>query len=134
MHLYKSASVSDLIGKTLISVNGAEKDNDEIIFECSDGNKYKMYHEQECCEGVWIEDICGNIDDLIGSPLTMAEDASNELANATGLNSDWDYSYTWTFYKFATINGYVTIRWYGESNGYYSEDVDFVRIMDTEEK
>lgn len=82
-----------------------------------------MYHEQDCCEAVMIEDICGDVNSLVGNPLTMAEDISNIMGNPAV--DEWTDSCTWTWYKFATVKGYVTIRWYGESNGYYSECVDF---------
>jgi hypothetical protein len=119
-------SVSELKDKTITSINGMEKGSDEIIFLCSDGSKYKMYHEQDCCENVAIEDVCGNISDLIGSELLIAEEATNE-SELSALR-EYDESYTWTFYKFATRNGYVDLRWYGTSNGYYSESVYFVKL------
>jgi hypothetical protein len=120
--------IEQLLGKTLLYVE--KIDNEEIIFAATDGERYKMYHEQDCCEDVYIEDIIGELDDLVGAPILMAEEVTegSHQKNATAPAWEGDDSYTWTFYKLATAKGYVTIHWYGSSNGYYSESVDFMRI------
>ena len=95
--------------------------NDAVIFSFTDGTKYELTHHQDCCESVWVEDIIGDLNDLVGSPLLMAEEAYEDA-------SDNDDSMTWSFYKFATAKGYVTIRFCGTSNGYYSETAGLYRI------
>ncbi len=112
------ASVSDLIGQVVVYI---EKGEDRLDFTTLDGSRYRMYHEQDCCECVCLEDIIGDLDDLIDTPMLLAEETSN---------SEYvDYeSTTWTFYKFSTVKGDVTLRWQGSSNGYYSESVDFEKI------
>lgn len=115
-----------ILGKTLVSVE--QKGDESIAFVTTDGERYQMYHDQDCCESVDIEDVCGDLDDLVGSPLLMAEEVQYEGNVTPGecvAPELSDYSFTWTFYKFATVKGYVTIRWFGTSNGYYSESVTF---------
>lgn len=118
------AELSVLIGKVLSKV---ENNGDELVFTTNDGRVFKMHHYQSCCENVRIEDIVGDLNDLIGDPLLVAEESTGETP------SDYKFgyeptSYTWTFYKFATRRGYVDIRWLGTSNGYYSEGVSFDEI------
>lgn len=122
----RAPQFSDLLGKTIVDIYGAEPDSEIIAFICDDGSKYLMYHEQDCCECVDVNDICGDVSCLLNTPLTKAE----KLVESSS-EKDWDErdeSYTWTFYHLATVKGYVTVRWYGESNGYYSESVDFVQV------
>lgn len=116
----------ELVGKTLVSVE-TNKEMDEITFITNEGEKFLMYHSQDCCEKVSIEDINGDLEDLIGTPILLAEEVTSE-ENPEGVTKEFQDSFTWTFYKLATIKGYVNIRWYGESNGYYSEDVSFKQI------
>jgi|ERR1035437_2750914 hypothetical protein len=122
----------ELIGKKFSKIEvqrGDTEKEDRIEFFLEDGNKYLMFHSQDCCEQVYIEDICGEIEDLVDSPILMAEEVSNsdDEEDCPDPDEHSDDSYTWTFYKFATIKGYVNIRWFGSSNGYYSESVDFVK-------
>ena len=101
---------------------------DVIVFLCDDGSKYMMYHEQDCCESVRVNDICGDVTRLLNHPITKAECVTHSDDPEHPATDKWDDSWTWTFYHLATIKGYVTIRWYGTSNGYYSEYVDFVKL------
>ena len=105
-----------MIGRTFRKVFASP---DEMIFEANDGTRFVFYHEQDCCETVRIEEIIGDLKDLTNRKLLQAE----EVSNADGPYPRAE-SYTWTFYKFATNRGSVTVRWLGESNGYYSESVD----------
>lgn len=120
-------NISVLLGQTLASVEATE---DEVLFTTAEGRKYKLYHGQDCCESVYIESIVGDLDNLIGSPITLAEEAESieNPPDAKPETIEYQDSFTWTFYKLATVKGYVDIRFYGESNGYYSESVYFKEI------
>lgn len=120
---YNNVDISVLLDKTLSKIEKIDDIDDELIFYTTDGEVYKMYHEQDCCEDVHIEDIIGDLEDLVESPITMAEETSNNEEESEDFESQ-----TWTFYKLATVKGYVTIRWHGSSNGCYSERVDFILL------
>ncbi len=118
-------SIEGLVGKTLSKIEGSVGD-ETMTFTTNSGLKYSMYHRQDCCESVEIEDICGDLKDLIGSPIISAFEKSSQDKNPDGVvPPEYQDSFTWTFYTIVTAKGTVTLRWYGESNGYYSETVTF---------
>ena len=117
-----------MVGKTIINIEG-KVGEERIVFFMEDGKKYVMLHHDDCCEYVRVEDIIGDLGDLIGSPLLAAEESTSRIGpDGKVLDGSNCESATWTFYKFATLKGYVTIRWLGESNGYYSESVSMEEI------
>ena len=113
--------MEQMLGKTFVQVTGSVGGY-EMLFETAEGERFMFAHSQDCCERVDINDIVGDLQDLVGEPLLLAE----EFQGVTPVDfNEMDHeSVTWTFYKFATRKGYVDVRWLGESNGYYSEGVD----------
>jgi hypothetical protein len=123
-------SIELLNGKTIIKIDlgydypdsmGGPQDHDRIEIECSDGSRFLWHHVSDCCEVVRLAEIVGDLDDLIGHQIISVEEVTESGENGDG-------TYTWTFYKIQSTRGHVTFRWLGESNGYYSESVDFSEL------
>lgn len=117
--------LAEIIGKTCVSVT--QTGDESITFVTTEGTEFVMYYEADCCAQCSINDVSGDLQDLVGSPLLIAECVTSDegaILSESGYEPD---SFTWTFYKFATAKGHVTVRWYGTSNGYYSETATFIR-------
>lgn len=115
----KKCAVSELTGLVLSTVVVGKE---EISFVTKCGRKFRLFHDQDCCESVTVEDVVGDVIDLLGEPLVLAEESTN-----SGERNSYE-TFTWTFYRFATRKGHVDIRWYGTSNGYYSEKVSLEEV------
>ena len=117
---------SDLLGLTIKHIDGATVGSECVRFIADNGTSYRLHHMQDCCETVELNEIIGDISDLEGSPITLAEEVSyTDEPAPDGSLPEFPDSWTWTFYKLATVKGHVTLRWLGESNGYYSESAWF---------
>lgn len=129
---FNDVEIKDLIGKTVIDLVWSEE---RLILECLDENLndriyYEFSHSQDCCESVWLDDIIGDLDDLIDVPILKAEEKiSSEDSDDEPKKGSSDDSHTWTFYTLATIKGYVDFRWFGTSNGYYSERIEISKVV-----
>ena len=109
--------IKDMVGKKVLGIYYDEENFQILTDDCV----YAFYHQQDCCESVWLTQVDGISDKLIGSRIVIAEVATDE--------KDTEYGHiTWSFYKIGTNKGMIDFRWQGESNGYYSESVDLVKI------
>lgn len=127
MTLYDQEALAAMVGRKVANVTQIDDSyyGDVVQFEFADGSVAKMYHAPECCEYVYLEDVCGDFADLIGYELLVAETRESDGKQDPAVPSETESveSFTWTFYTFRSNRGTVDLRWYGYSNGYYSEEV-----------
>ena len=115
--LNNRCNIDELVGKV---VRGLAYDEDYFQI-LTDDCVYIFYHEYNCCESVWLTQVDGISDKIIGSRIVIAEVVTDE--------KDTEYGHiTWSFYKIGTNKGMIDFRWQGESDGGYSETVDLVKI------
>lgn len=110
--------ITDIVGMRVASVF---HDNEELIFNLMNGDKIRLYHAQDCCESVELIDADYYADDFTNCTIIHAEESTDEN------NTDYGHE-TWTFYRIRSNKGFMFLRWWGESNGYYSEAIDIEYI------
>jgi hypothetical protein len=101
----------EFYGKVIVGVDGLDNGSDSVTITFEDGSSFHMWHSQDCCESVSIEDIDSSCS-LEGAVWFECEVSSKDR------NSEYGDVEEWTFYTIRTDKGYAWIRWYGTSNGY----------------
>lgn len=114
---------TEFSGKTIQEIRGCKKHSDEVTIKFTDGTCLKFYHQQDCCESVYLEDFDITPEWLIDSKIISVEERISRSGEEIS-HYDSTYSYTWSFYVIKTSSSTMVLRWYGESNGWYSETVD----------
>ena len=123
-------NIQELAGKKIVAIDIVDdpKKDHEIRIEIEGGRVFRFYHNQDCCESVRIaapKDSDGSLLSLIGKEI---REVTQEEDRDDGTDTDYD-SWTKTTITFRTDSETVISRWIGESNGYYSEDVDLEEVF-----
>lgn len=111
------SDLEKIIGATILEVVGCERESGCVTF-VTDRGTLRLLHRQDCCERVYLADTNGDIADLIGGVVSVAEERSNQKG---GRGED---RIKYTFYSIRTTKGDLDLRWIGKDNGYYSVSVD----------
>lgn len=120
-----SGEYKQIIGKKVLVVQ-RDDDSFHLIFE--DGTA-KFYHDQDCCESVYIHTVEGDLKDLVGKVIIDIEEFIGDEHAPDGAEIPElvysDDSHTWTKYVIKAGGVEFVMYWFGQSNGYYSESVNF---------
>lgn len=84
------------------------------------GNKYKFFHTQFCCEVVKVDIIIGDLKSVLNTPIVSFTEYIEDIDLD---NEDYDEIIVRTTYSIVTENGTVHIRWDGYSDGLCTDDI-----------
>lgn len=104
-------------GAKILEIHGLEEGSDMVTI-VTDRLSVQFFHYQDCCESVRVAQVDGDIKDVVGKAIFVFEERIVEN------ESRWEDLDISTFYTVRTDGGDLTWRWDGNSNGYYSVDVD----------
>ena len=114
------ATITDLNGLTLDEILlGKNSDGNDQIAILASGRWFVLAHGQDCCESVYVEDAPSVSAGTRGARIVSASE------DITTGDEECGDTFTATFYQIRTEREDISLTWRGESNGYYSENVDF---------
>jgi len=124
--IMSDANFFELKGQIVKKITGLEKNSPEVHI-VTNQTTYKLYHHQDCCESVLVENVIGDEKDILNEEIIFAEE------DAGANDPDWydehyNDSHTWTKYVLKTKNASLKFWFLGESNGYYNENVSIEKI------
>ena len=112
----QAINIDQIKGMTITAV--VYKEVNESLLIHLNTHVLEMIHHQDCCETVYLADVVGSFEDLIGYPLLEVSETFVDIGSKHMFS-------TASCYNFRTVKASVQLRWVGESNGYYSETVDY---------
>jgi len=124
----------ELESQFISSIDIDEK-HDVVTIDTTTGT-YRLQHHQDCCEHVGIHIVLGSVEAVLNQKVVIAKESASELPpeepefeTAREAEEYEPESETWSLFEIETENGgKLSILWHGESNGYYSEGVDFRKV------
>ncbi len=113
----------ELKGQTINIIIGLAPDCDGYEFVLDNGQTVSFSHGQDCCESVRVVGLRGDIQNILGYPITLAEEDNPDDDGFMVDHPSYEHR-TITKYILESEKGRFEIVWFGDSNGYYGESVD----------
>lgn len=109
----------NILGAKVLSINYADSE----LKITTDKGVFCMFHSEDCCENVWLEEGLDEIHGLIGKTILSFEERSYTQSEP----DEDEYYSSWHLYTVTHTGGYLDLCWRGHGKVYYSHSVRFIQ-------